>query len=70
MQGAREYPNTWCHMGCAAQQLDPLSKFSADWDGWKWAASRAGAPVPFASCCTRSGFDSAACKCEPRSDCQ
>lgn len=51
-----------------AQELDPASKFASEWDGWRWQATRAGQKVPFASCCTASGF-SAECTCAPRSDC-
>ncbi|PSC73742.1 L-gulonolactone oxidase [Micractinium conductrix] len=66
--GGKEYPNTWGHFGCAVQELDPQAKFASEWDGWVWAATRDGAPVPFASCCSADGFDPA-CRLAPRTGC-
>lgn len=51
------------------QELDPTGKFRSEWDGWRWAASRDGALVPFAACCGREGF-SPQCTCERRTDCK
>ena len=66
--GAVEYPKSWCHFGCAAAALDPTSKFASQWDGWRWNATKGGAPVAdfAASCCTASGF-SPDCACATRS---
>ncbi|EFN57507.1 hypothetical protein CHLNCDRAFT_143085 [Chlorella variabilis] len=70
--GAKEYPSTWCHFGCAAQELDPTGKFAGAGQGakdvWKWGATRGGRPVPFASCCTPQGF-SPDCSCASRGSC-
>lgn len=71
--GAAAYPQTWCHFGCAAQQLDPTGKFSGAGAGpsniWHFNARRGGEAVPFASCCTESGFDYGACECARRPSC-
>lgn len=70
--GATEYPDTWCHFGCAAHELDPTGKFQATGDGktaiWKWYATRNGTAADFASCCGPNGF-SAECQCASRTDC-
>jgi hypothetical protein len=66
--GAAQYPATWCDFGCAAEALDPTRKFDSGSDVWRWRATRGGAEVPFASCCTPAGF-SAACKCASSTVC-
>ena len=66
--GAVEYGSDWCQFGCAVRELDPAGKFKSVWDGWQWGATRGGAAVPFASCCTAAGF-SAGCQCAPRAPC-
>ncbi|KAL4438020.1 hypothetical protein ABPG77_004241 [Micractinium sp. CCAP 211/92] len=70
--GAKEYPNSWCHFGCAAQELDPRGKFAGAGRGktdvWVWNATRAGQAVPLASCCTPEGFSSE-CQCASRGPC-
>ena len=63
--GAAEYPDTWCHFGCAVSSLDPHSKFASQSNAWWWGATHDGKSVPFDSCCTPSGF-SAQCKCAHR----
>lgn len=30
--GAKEYPSTWCHYGCAVAELDPTNKFGGELD--------------------------------------
>ena len=67
--GAKEYPQTWCHYGCAVQELDPSSKFASESNVWRWSATRGGAAVPFASCCSAAGFSSQ-CACAPRTSCK
>jgi hypothetical protein len=51
-----------------AQELDPGGKFRSQSDVWQWRATRDGADVPFAACCTPSGFDPA-CVCAGRLGC-
>jgi hypothetical protein len=46
------------------EQLDPAGKFRSESDAWRWAATRGGAEVPLASCCSAAGF-SAECECAP-----
>jgi hypothetical protein len=46
------------------EQLDPAGKFRSESDAWRWAATRGGAEVPLASCCSAAGF-SAKCVCAP-----
>ena len=65
----QSYPATWCQFGCAVSELGAWDKFSSTWSGWTWNAYAAGTTnyVPsFASCCTASGFNTAACTCAPR----
>ncbi|KDD76265.1 hypothetical protein H632_c292p1 [Helicosporidium sp. ATCC 50920] len=70
--GATEYPDTWCHFGCAVSELDPKGKFAGAGQGatnvWTWSATKNGQEVPFESCCSSSGFSSS-CKCAPRKPC-
>ncbi|KAL6772376.1 hypothetical protein ACKKBG_A29975 [Auxenochlorella protothecoides x Auxenochlorella symbiontica] len=70
--GATEYPDSWCHFGCAVQTLDPYAKFEgvgADRTAvWTWNATRNGTVVPFDTCCTDTGF-SPECTCASRTDC-
>jgi FAD/FMN-containing dehydrogenase len=61
--GAAQYGKEWCDFGCAANQLDPTGKFNGGWDGWNFRAMKDGKEVPFGSCCTANGFNSAQCQC-------
>lgn len=68
--GAVEYGESWCHFGCAANQLDPENKFQSEWDGWRFKATRGDeGEVSFSSCCTAEGFDGAACQCVSGTSC-
>jgi hypothetical protein len=60
--GAAAYPESWCDFGCAATQLDPAGKFKGESEVWRWNATRGGAQVPFATCCSPQGF-SKECRC-------
>jgi len=60
--GAASFPKTWCDFGCAVFQLDPAGKFRSESGVWRWNATRDGAQVPLASCCTPQGF-SKGCEC-------
>ncbi|CAK0783638.1 hypothetical protein CVIRNUC_006837 [Coccomyxa viridis] len=67
--GAKAYPDTWCHFGCAVQELDPGGKFRSLSDVWSWSArNSAGDSVPLSSCCGPNGF-STHCSCAPRVGC-
>ena len=57
------------HSSSCAQELDPGGKFRSMSNVWQWRATRAGADVPFAACCTPSGFDSVGCVCAGRAGC-
>eukprot|EP00873_Tetraselmis_striata_P012175 jgi/Tetstr1/432439/TSEL_021815.t1 len=66
--GAREFPDTWCHFGCAVHELDPGNKFTDTSDAWNWQG------VDLDACCTPDGFDYGrdGCQCQPipvRDDC-
>ncbi|KAK9805132.1 hypothetical protein WJX72_001164 [[Myrmecia] bisecta] len=67
--GATAYPTTWCHFGCAVQELDPTGKFAGESDMWHWRAARDGKEVPLTHCCSSEGFDYGQCSCLPRTDC-
>ncbi|KAK9806294.1 hypothetical protein WJX72_008903 [[Myrmecia] bisecta] len=67
--GATAYPTTWCHFGCAAQELDPTAKFAGESDMWHWRAAKGGKEVPFSDCCSSEGFDYGQCSCLPRTNC-
>ncbi|KAK9828663.1 hypothetical protein WJX72_001389 [[Myrmecia] bisecta] len=67
--GATAYPTTWCHFGCAVQELDPTGKFAGESDMWRWRAAKGGKEVPFIDCCSSEGFDYGQCSCLPRADC-
>lgn len=70
--GATAYPQSWCHFGCAAAELDPTGKFAGAGQGarniWSFNAKKGGEAVPLASCCTPQGF-SAECECAKRPAC-
>ncbi|KAK9838533.1 hypothetical protein WJX81_005953 [Elliptochloris bilobata] len=66
--GAHEYPDSWCHFGCAVQELDPEGRFSGLSGVWAWRATRQGLDVPLELCCTPEGF-SAECTCAQRLGC-
>lgn len=66
--GSKEYPDTWCHYGCAVQELDPNGKFDPVSTLWQWHAERNGTSVEFGSCCGPDGF-SAQCTCAARPAC-
>ena len=69
--GSVEYPQTWCHFGCAVKQLDPTDKFASASNVWSWRATRGGADVPLEQCCSPdTGFDYQACQCAPRAPCE
>lgn len=68
--GAKMYPDTWCDFGCSVEQLDPAGKFAGMSNVWHWNATRGGAPVEFASCCTSQGFNHAQCQCASSSACE
>lgn len=57
-----------CDFGCAVEELDPQGKFAGISDVWHWQATSGGKAVPFASCCTPTGFNHAQCQCAPRND--
>lgn len=61
--GAKAYPKTWCHFGCAVNELDPAGKFASESTVWRWVASRGGQPADFASCCSPDGFKYSECTC-------
>lgn len=71
--GATEYPDSWCHFGCAVWQMDPKGKFASESDVWTWQAvdrSSGKAVANFGSmCCTSAGFNVGKCTCAPRKDC-
>ncbi|KAK9908861.1 hypothetical protein WJX75_003902 [Coccomyxa subellipsoidea] len=67
--GAKEFPDTWCHFGCAVRELDPDGKFRSMSDVWTWnAANQTGASAPLDQCCTADGFK-AECTCQHRPPC-
>ncbi|KAK9825646.1 hypothetical protein WJX81_004482, partial [Elliptochloris bilobata] len=59
--GSREYPDSWCHFGCAVQELDPKGKFRSLAEVWAWRATRNGSDAAFASCCDADGFSAEVC---------
>lgn len=66
--GSVEYPETWCHFGCAVQALDPHGKFNSTSTIWEWRATKDGQSVAFGNCCGANGFEPS-CTCAPRNDC-
>lgn len=60
-RGAAEYPNSWCHFGCAVRELDPSGKFaSARPDVFRWDDAM------LDRCCGEAGFESGRdCVCTP-----
>lgn len=66
--GSVHLPNTWCHFGCAVQELDPTGKFASESNVWDWTASKQGQNVTFSNCCGPDGFNSD-CTCAPRQTC-
>ncbi|KAK9823265.1 hypothetical protein WJX72_001448 [[Myrmecia] bisecta] len=66
--GAAEYPDSWCHFGCAVQELDPTGKFASESSVWRWRATKNGTDVPLQQCCSPSGFRQE-CVCAARIEC-
>ena len=79
--GAKEYPESWCDFGCAAQELDPTRKFESLAEFWHFRASKRDSassvprhydlltPAGWSACCTKDGFKRSECKCVERPPC-
>eukprot|EP00884_Botryococcus_braunii_P016761 jgi/Botrbrau1/3769/Bobra.0183s0004.1 len=69
--GSAKFGDSWCHFGCAVQELDPTGKFSSESNIWQfYAQHKDGRPAEFASCCSAAGFDTHRCSCAARPPCK
>ena len=48
---ADDYPETWCHFGCAKRELDPENHFAQESTVFHWNEAK------LQHCCTSEGFD-------------
>lgn len=48
---SEDFPNTWCHFGCAVQELDPHGRFKSESSVFRWNQHT------LKRCCSSKGFD-------------